>query len=167
MVRGFGKVIHFLANILYLFISIYVVVCIPMIFGYKPLVVLSGSMEPTYKTGSIIYYEKISNNELLKGDVIVFYNSKKEVISHRIVSIADDGIETKGDANNTSDPQKVGYNDVIGKVGGVSLLFVGFYIKFINDNLILFVIISVIILVFDFLMSNFAKKDLGKKGVEK
>ena len=53
------KIIHFFANIAYILIILYAIVCIPILFGKNPVVVLSGSMEPTYKIGSIIYYEKV------------------------------------------------------------------------------------------------------------
>ena len=43
------RYIHYLALLCYILILIYISVCIPIIYGYKPLVVLSGSMEPTYK----------------------------------------------------------------------------------------------------------------------
>ena len=60
------KVVHILSNIAYVAVLIYLLVSLPIFIGYKPLVVLSGSMEPTYKVGSIIYYEeKIENIEVL------------------------------------------------------------------------------------------------------
>ena len=63
------KIVHILANIIYILITVYLVICIPMIFGHTPVVVLSGSMEPTYKVGSVIYYKKISEKELKVEDV--------------------------------------------------------------------------------------------------
>ena len=161
------KVIHGFSIIIYIFIITYALVCIPMVFGYNPLVVLSGSMEPTYKVGSILYYKKVAENDLNKGDVITFYSNKREVVSHRIVSINDGLIETKGDANNVADVNKINYSDVIGKVGKFNLQYVGYYIKSINDNLKLFMIIAVVILVSDFLISNSENLDINEnKGKE-
>ena len=68
------KIFNILSNVCYIGISIYLLVSFPILLGYKPLVVLSGSMEPTYKVGSIIYYEE--PGEINKGDVIVFFERK-------------------------------------------------------------------------------------------
>ena len=156
------KIVHILANIIYVLITVYLVICIPMIFGHNPVVVLSGSMEPTYKVGSIIYYKKISEKELKEEDVITF-NIDNKTISHRIVSIDNGLIETKGDANNTSDVHKIRYENIKGKVGNISIPYVGYYIKIVNDNLTLVVIVTVIILVSEFLFSNTEDLNINNK----
>jgi len=157
------KIVHLLAIISYALIIIYAIVCIPMIFGHHPVVVLSGSMEPTYKVGSVIYYKKVSEKELKKGDVITFNANNNKMVSHRIVSIDNGLIETKGDANNVSDVNKIRYGNVRGKVGKISIPYVGYYIKLVNDNLTLVVIAAVIILVSEFLISNTEAFDINKK----
>ena len=159
------KIVHILANIIYILITVYLVICIPMIFGHTPVVVLSGSMEPTYKVGSIIYYKKISEKELKEEDVITF-NIDNKTISHRIVSIDNGLIETKGDANNTSDVHKIRYENIKGKVGNISIPYVGYYIKIVNDNLTLVVIVTVIILVSEFLFSNTEDLNINKRSKE-
>ena len=156
------KIVHILANIIYVLITVYLVVCIPMIFGHTPVVVLSGSMEPTYKVGSVIYYKKISEKELKEEDVITF-NVDNKTISHRIASIDNGLIETKGDANNTSDVHKIRYENIKGKVGNISIPYVGYYIKIVNDNLTLVVIVTVIILVSEFLFSNTEDLNINNK----
>ena len=133
-----------------------------MIFGHTPVVVLSGSMEPTYKVGSVIYYKKVSEKELKEKDVITF-NIDNKTISHRIVSIDNGLIETKGDANNTSDIHKIRYENIKGKVGNNSIPYVGYYIKMVNDNLTLVVIVTVIILVSEFLFSNTEDLNINNK----
>ena len=156
------KIVHILSNIIYVLITVYLVICIPMIFGHNPVVVLSGSMEPTYKVGSVIYYKKISEKELKVEDVITF-NVDNKTISHRIVSIDKGLIETKGDANNVSDVNKIRYENVRGKVGKLSIPYIGYYIKIVNDNLTLVVIVTVIILVSEFLFSNIESFDINSK----
>ena len=156
------KIVHILANFIYVLITVYLVICIPMIFGHTPVVVLSGSMEPTYKVGSVIYYKKISEKELKKEDVITF-NVNDKTVSHRIVSIDNGLIETKGDANNTSDVHKIRYKNIKGKVGNISIPYIGYYIKIVNDNLTLVVIVTVIILVSEFLFSNIETIDINSK----
>ena len=70
------KLVHILAVISYVLIIVYAIVCIPMIFGHHPVVVLSGSMKPTYKVGSVIYYKKVSQKELKVGDYLLGSDNK-------------------------------------------------------------------------------------------
>ena len=137
-----------------------------MIFGHTPVVVLSGSMEPTYKVGSVIYYKKVSEKELKEGDVITFNVNNNKMVSHRIANIDNGLIETKGDANNVSDVNKIRYENVRGKVGKLSIPYVGYYIKIVNDNLTLVVIVTVIILVSEFLFSNTEDLNINKRSKE-
>lgn len=84
--------------------------------GIRPYVVRSGSMEPAIKTGSIVFVnERADYNELEPGDIIVFENGATKV-THRILSIQADGIETKGDNNNTTDGITTTKNNFTGKV---------------------------------------------------
>lgn len=156
------KVVHILSIISYILVLVYAAVCIPLIFGYHPVVVLSGSMEPNYKVGSVIYYKKAAEEELKVGDVITFTMNDK-YISHRIASIENGEFETKGDANNVSDVNKVRYEDIKGKVADKSIPYVGYYVRFINENLIIAVVLIVIILVSEFLFSNAEALDINKK----
>ena len=157
------KIIHVLSIITYILTIIYAMVCIPMIFGYHPVVVLSGSMEPTYKTGSIIYYKKIELKNLKEKDVITYETKNKTFVSHRIVSIDGDFIETKGDANDVPDVNKVHYENVKGKVAEISLPYIGNYIRIVNDNITIAVIIAVVILISEFLISNKETFNISKK----
>ena len=94
---------------------------VPKMLGVDTYVVLSGSMEPAHKTGSLIYTKKtVSADELQIGDVITFRLNGSTVATHRITDIStDDGIymfQTKGDANEAPDPNPVHEDNVIGKV---------------------------------------------------
>ena len=160
------KIIHILSNISYLLIGIYAIVCIPVLFGYHPVVVLSGSMEPTYKVGSVLYYKEVLEKDLKKGDVISFSLEKNQLVSHRIVSIEEGLIETKGDANSVSDVHKISYKNVRGKVEKVSIPYVGYYIKMVNDHLLIVVIAAVVILVSEFLLSNVGIFDINNSDRE-
>ena len=78
------------------------------LIGFTPYTVLSGSMEPTYHVGSVVYVQKIDPAELKVGDPITFYLTPNVVATHRIVEIhgegtPDFGFRTKGDANETID----------------------------------------------------------------
>ena len=56
----FKKVVSYLSILCYVVIIALVLILAPMVVGYKPVVVLSGSMEPTYPVGSLIYYKAAS-----------------------------------------------------------------------------------------------------------
>lgn len=157
----FKKIVHWLCNICYLLIIAYAIVELPMLFGYKPLVVLSGSMEPSYKVGSVLYYKSVEEKNLKVGDVITFELDDGTFVTHRINRIVNGEYETKGDANNTPDLFKVKYENIKGKVAKINILFVGYFIRFINTNLYL-VGVVVIILLSEFLLSNVGIFDIKK-----
>ena len=71
------KIIHCLSNIILILVLIYVTMWIPNVFGYKPLVVLSKSMEPTYKEKSIIYYKKVRYEDIKVGDKLIVKKGEK------------------------------------------------------------------------------------------
>lgn len=148
------KIIHWLANICYIFIVVYGIICLPMIAGYKPLVVLSGSMEPTLPIGSVIYYTAVEESELKVGDVITFRpNGGENMVTHRIHAVHDNKYETKGDANEVADPALLEYKDIVGRDLEIYIPYLGYYVRFINEHLYVIVIV-VIILVSEFLLSN-------------
>lgn len=91
------------------------------IIGLTPFVVLSGSMEPTYQTGSLIYVKKVDPFALEPGDVVTYMVSEDAVVTHRMVGIVPDEedpsvirFRTKGDANDVEDGTLVHYKNVIG-----------------------------------------------------
>lgn len=79
---------------------------VPSFFGWKPFIVLSGSMETQISVGDIVIVKEVDTSTLRKGDIIAFRN-KDIVITHRIDDIiTEDGkvkYITKGDNNNTRD----------------------------------------------------------------
>ena len=90
--------------------------------GLQVVVVLSGSMEPTYHTGSLIYVKKVDPYTIQEGQPITFMMSETTVATHRVVGIVPDEedptvirFRTKGDANDTEDGGLVHYKNVIGR----------------------------------------------------
>lgn len=81
--------------------------------GYSILEVVSGSMEPTIHVGDmIIVNTKASNYE--ESDIVTFLDVNGSFVTHRIISINEEEMITKGDFNNTEDePTKV--DKIVGK----------------------------------------------------
>lgn len=100
----------------------------PGVFGVKPVIVLSGSMEPEIMTGDLIFLHKTDTADLEEGDVICYLTSGKAV-THRItkVTTGEDGelrFITQGDANNVEDRLPVRAEQVEGiwkggRIGGL------------------------------------------------
>ena len=92
------------------------------IVGLQPYVVLSGSMEPTYPVGSLIYVKSTDYKQLKVGDPITFLVSEDTVATHRIIEVLPDEDDpntiryfTQGDANDAPDGSSVHYKNIIGK----------------------------------------------------
>lgn len=79
---------------------------IPSFFGWKPFIVLSGSMETEIYAGDVAVVKETDISSLKKGDIIAF-KSGDIVITHRIYDIIQEDGETKyitkGDNNNAED----------------------------------------------------------------
>ena len=70
----------------YLCIAGYLLIAAPMLAGYRPVVVLSGSMEPTFPVGSVIYYKAASFEQIQEGDPITFHAGEDgSLVTHRVV----------------------------------------------------------------------------------
>ena len=104
--------------------------------GLKGFVVLSGSMEPTYHTGSVIYVKSADADALEVGQPITFYLSGKTVATHRIVEVVEeDGsvrYRTKGDANDVADGSLVDPEDIIG-TPIFSIPYLGYALSYIQS----------------------------------
>lgn len=91
---------------------------VPSFFGYRPLIVLSGSMEPQILPGDIVVTKDVPADTLKEGD-IVSYLQGSAIITHRIVSIDEAAgvktFQTKGDNNNTVDDTTLSADMLQGK----------------------------------------------------
>lgn len=111
------------------------------LIGLTPFAVLSGSMEPTYHVGSLIYVKQAEPHQVKVGDPITFVvNEDGLVATHRVVNIdirttkrevltneagQTSEVEvpldefayyfyTKGDANDVADGAPVYYKNLLG-----------------------------------------------------
>ena len=90
----------------------------PRVAGWRPFTVLSGSMEPTYHVGSLIYVKEVPASEIQVGDPITFVlNEDLVVVTHRVTAIDAENqrFTTKGDANDSEDLNPVHFNNLVGR----------------------------------------------------
>jgi signal peptidase I len=94
--------------------------------------VVSGSMEPTIDTGSVVLTQKVPVDDLAVGDIVMFQrpDNADEQVVHRIAELdpSQDGplIRTKGDANATEDPWQVRPEGETAWVARGSVPYVGY-----------------------------------------
>lgn len=102
-----------LAALIVFFVVLGVSLILPKLFGLKPYIVMSGSMEPLIPTGAVAYIDtKDTNVEI--GDIVAFYETEDVVVTHRIVAAGEYGFTTKGDANDNEDQNPVSRENIIG-----------------------------------------------------
>ena len=85
--------------------------------GYRVFNIVSGSMEPEYSEGDLIYVKEVEPASVEPGDVITFIlNEDLVVATHRVVRIDTEKQRffTKGDANETEDGTPVHFNNLLG-----------------------------------------------------
>ena len=102
--------------------------------GLQVFNVISGSMEPTYSVGDLLYVKAVDPDSVKVGDPITFVlNEDLVVATHRVVEIDSENrrFTTKGDANESEDANPVHFNNLIGvPVFSIPLLgYVSAYIQ--------------------------------------
>lgn len=90
---------------------------VPRVMGMQSYAIVSGSMEPAYPTGSLVYTQPVEGEDLQPGDVAAFWRDQ-DVIVHRVDSVdpAEKEFVAKGDANDDVDLRPVAFYDVLGRV---------------------------------------------------
>jgi signal peptidase I len=107
-------------------------------FGWRMDAVMSGSMEPQLKVGSLVTTRPVEFKDIKIGDTITFYCPlDKEMISHRVTAVESGTLSyfrTKGDANDDPDPFIVPVQNVVGRVC-FHILYLGYATQFIKTPL--------------------------------
>ena len=134
----------------------------PILMGYRPMVVLSGSMEPAYPTGSITWYKKAGFAAIQVGDTITMRIGEASLATHRVIEKDEtaQSFTTKGDANPSPDNEPVPYARVMGKTAAFKIPFVGFAAPYIMNAYA--IVIMVLVLVLDLLLGNQRKKNKSR-----
>lgn len=113
-------------------------------FGYNLIVIKSGSMEPTIKTGSVTIIQK--NDKYDKGDIITYQKGQKDLVTHKITQVFSEGVDasykTKGDNNNAEDMLLVNKSNVIGKTL-FAIPYLGWVVGFLKTKIGVIILILI------------------------
>jgi len=111
------------------------------VLGYELRVVLSGSMSPTFDTGSIVAVKPEPFSDIRQGEIITYAHPDGYTVTHRVVTIRDGQLITKGDANNVADQAPVPASSVMGKVH-FWLPYMGYAVSLIHSKVGMFLLLA-------------------------
>jgi signal peptidase I len=110
------------------FALISVTFLLALIFGYRPVVVISGSMEPAISFGDVVLYRQQGIDGIGPGSVVIFDDPAAEdgTVIHRVVGVdpVTGNLRTKGDMNPQADSNVVTAETIDG-VGRLLVPYVG------------------------------------------
>ena len=149
MSPGFKKAWNILSGIL---VTVVVIVALLLagarLVGLQVYHVLSGSMEPTYSPGDLLYVKKTEPADVQVGDPITFVlNDDLVVATHRVVAIDKESqtFTTKGDARTEPDASPVHFKNLVG-VPVFSVPLLGYLSNFIQTSPGMYITIAVMLL---------------------
>lgn len=94
----------------------------PVLMGWRPYTVLTGSMRPVIAPGDVVMAQPIVATSMKIGDVVTFNDATRggAVVTHRVVSLIPApgrvDVETRGDANTGSERWSVPADGTVGRV---------------------------------------------------
>ncbi len=102
-------------------LTLLLAISLPMLFGCRSLVVMSGSMEPGIATGSVVVVKRIPAAEIAVGDVVSFHSPESgRILTHRVQAVAvGEGVievQTRGDANTGTESWAIEPTGTVGRL---------------------------------------------------
>ena len=145
------------------------------IAGLRAYTVMSGSMEPEYHVGALLFVKPADAQSIRPGDAITFLAGEDVIVTHRVTEVIPDAedagvvrFRTKGDANNAEDATLVHSSNLIGKAA-FSVPLLGYAANYIQHPPGTYVAIAaaVVIILLAFWPSGEKKKKSEEKSDEK
>ncbi len=132
------------------------------LLGYECYTVISGSMEPKYMVGDLLYVKEIDPATIKVGDDITFIlNEDLVVATHQVVRVdaAKQHLYTKGLANEIEDSEPVHFNNVIG-VPQFAIPKLGYVADFIQHppGIYITIAVGIVLILVVFLPDIMSKK---------
>lgn len=130
------------------------VLIVPKIFGVQVFAVATGSMEPSYHVGSLVFTKKTAPEKIKQGDCIT-YQWEGETITHRVIRVENEKKQfiTQGDQNEFEDPA-VPFTSLIGATSEFSIPVLGYFVLWVHQ-----IQYQILILIFSVVLAAF----IGKK----
>lgn len=159
------KIWNIVSTVLVVIVVLFAILLVGVrLFGIQVFSVISGSMEPEYPVGSLIYVKEVDASEVEVNDVITYVLPNDMPSTHRVISIdrQNQHFQTKGDANETPDGAPVHFKNLIGKpVFTIPVL--GYVAHFIQTppGMYIAIAIGAVLLILVFL-PDLLKKNDGK-----
>ena len=101
--------------------------------GIRPYITRSGSMEPAIRTGSVCFVDtRVEFEDVEKNDIVAFQVSTGDHVTHRAITVTNDAIETKGDANDVSDGFSTTKENFIG-LTIFSIPYMGYVVSYLQQ----------------------------------
>jgi signal peptidase len=145
---------------------------IPSFMGYKPFIVMSGSMEPTILTGDIVLARETAAENIAQNDIIAFRTDEKTAVTHRVTEVLTENgsisFLTKGDANTGADASVVKAESLEGKFLG-RISGVGRFALFLQTpiGMLLFVVTPIcLFVIYEIVALNWRNKKKGSREAE-
>ena len=127
---------------------------VPSIGGNTPLIVLTGSMDPTIKAGDLIVTKKVDAKDVKVDDVISFFDPEgngSSIVTHRVIGIEIDEtsgeifFRTQGDNNDIADMTPVSEKNLVGRWEGTRFWGLGYVVLFTQSTVGMITIIAVVV----------------------
>lgn len=160
--RVLSKIFQVLSWVVTAVIILLLLQIAPIIFGYRPMVVLSPSMEPAYPVGSLTYYKQAAFDDIAVNDTITFTIGDGAFATHRVIAKDEQAkaFFTKGDNNPSADTNPVAYSTVVGKNTKLAIPYVGYAKPYIQSWPA--IVTAGLIILGDFLLGSDNKKKQKK-----
>ena len=153
-------------NVLFNILAIITVIAVGfvgfnIISGAKGYAVITDSMVPVFKKGDIVFVKETDFASVNEGDILtVSFPDSSGYFTHRVVSVDREAgmFRTKGDANESEDPQPSTAEQIVGKVW-YSVPLLGYVSIFISSmNLIKISVILAMVLIVIIALTTVIKK---------
>lgn len=149
MKSNLKKILNFLTTIIVVAAVLLALLLVgARLLGLQVYTVLSGSMEPEYHVGSLIYVKSVDYKMLQVGDDITYMISDDTIVTHRIIEVLVDEEDpetiryfTQGIANEVPDGVSVHYKNIIGKPV-FSIPYLGYVSNYIQNPPGMYIAIS-------------------------
>jgi len=95
---------------------------LPVLIGWRPYLISSGSVQPDVPAGSVVLADRDGTLSAAVGDVVLVHDPARpgSLLAHRVAAVRPDGgLITKGDANAGRDTAPVPPASVVGRVRAV------------------------------------------------